>query len=76
MTSQAKEKENEIMDLRQVSDYLHIHPATVYRYARLGKIPAFKIGYDWRFHKQLIDKWILDKVAYNTTKKERRKANV
>ena len=59
----------DIMDLKEVAEYLHIHPATVYKYARAGKIPAFKIGYDWRFHKKIIDEWILDKVKDNARKK-------
>ncbi|MFC1594300.1 helix-turn-helix domain-containing protein [Candidatus Omnitrophota bacterium] len=68
-----KDTSRDIMDIKELADYLQIHPATVYKYARKGKIPAFKIGYDWRFHKKLIDKWILEKVDYNSNKKERRK---
>ena len=57
------------MDIKELAAYLQIHPATVYKYARLGKIPAFKIGSDWRFHKKLIDKWIVDKVNHNAKNK-------
>ena len=59
----------DIMDLKEVAEYLHIHPATVYKYARGGKIPAFKIGSDWRFHKKIIDEWILNKVKDNSQKR-------
>jgi excisionase family DNA binding protein len=64
----------EIMTAREVADYLALHPLTVHRYAREGKIPAFKIGTDWRFHKKYIEQWIRDKVIYNTTGKNRRRA--
>ena len=55
----------EIMNTKEVSEFLQLHPFTVNKLAREGKIPAFKIGADWRFHKRHIDKWIKEKVAYN-----------
>lgn len=68
------EKNNrEIMTAKEVADYLNIHPLTVHKYAREGKIPAFKIGTDWRFHKKYIEKWIQEKLEYNISGKERRK---
>ena len=66
-------KNKEIMTTKEVADYLMLHPLTVHRYAREGKIPAFKIGTDWRFHKRYIEKWIKEKVTYNVAGKERRK---
>lgn len=59
-------KSNEILTAKEVADYLHIHPLTVHRYAREGRIPAFKIGTDWRFHKKYIETWIKQKVSSNT----------
>ena len=58
-------KSNEILTAKQVAEYLHIHPLTVHRYAREGRIPAFKIGTDWRFHRKYIEKWIEQKVSSN-----------
>lgn len=66
-------KEKEIMTAKEVADYLHLHPLTVHRYAREGKIPAFKIGTDWRFHKKYIERWIHEKVAYNLNGRDRRR---
>jgi len=63
-------KEKEIMTAKEVAEYLNIHPLTVHRYAREGKIPAFKIGTDWRFHKKYIEKWIKEKSVYNASGKE------
>ena len=54
-------KLHEVLNLKEVADYLHVHPMTIYRYAKAGKIPAFKIGTDWRFHKKSIESWIKDK---------------
>jgi excisionase family DNA binding protein len=65
-------KNKEILTAKEVAEYLNIHPLTVHRYAREGKIPAFKIGTDWRFHKKYIEKWIKQKSDYQLHKKDRR----
>ncbi|MDD5347266.1 MAG: helix-turn-helix domain-containing protein [Candidatus Omnitrophica bacterium] len=56
-------KNKEILTAKEVAEYLHIHPLTVHRYAREGRIPAFKIGTDWRFHRKYIEKWIKQKLS-------------
>ncbi len=66
-------KSKEILTAKEVAEYLQIHPLTVHRYAREGKIPAFKIGTDWRFHKKYIEQWIKQKVSLNF---DNRKQNV
>ncbi len=66
-------KDKEILTAKEVADYLNLHPLTVHRYAREGKIPAFKIGTDWRFHKKYIERWIREKVTYNAGRTERRR---
>jgi len=58
-------KSKEILTAKEVAEYLHIHPLTVHRYAREGRIPAFKIGTDWRFHTKYIEKWIKQKLTAN-----------
>jgi len=54
--------DKEIMTAKEVAEYLNIHPLTVHKFAREGKIPAFKIGTDWRFHKKYIERWIKAKM--------------
>jgi excisionase family DNA binding protein len=46
-----------IITVAEVAKYLSLHPFTIYRMARNGKIPAFRVGEDWRFHRDAIDKW-------------------
>ena len=65
-------KDKEILTVKQLADYLSLHVLTVQRLARENKIPAFKIGTDWRFHKKYIDKWIRHKISTPQTK-ERQK---
>ena len=66
-------KTKDIMNTREVSNFLKLHPFTVNKLAREGKIPAFKIGSDWRFHCQHIERWINEKIVYQQQDSERRK---
>jgi excisionase family DNA binding protein len=45
------------MTVDEVASYLKVHPATIYRLLKRGALPAFKVGYDWRFSKEAIDDW-------------------
>lgn len=47
----------EIMTLEEVAKYLKLKPQTIYTWAQSGKIPAAKLGKEWRFRKSVIDKW-------------------
>lgn len=46
------------MTITQVAEYLNIRKLTIYKLAREGALPAFKVGGQWRFKKELLDKWI------------------
>ena len=48
----------ETLTPNEVAKSLQLHPFTVTRLAREGKIPAFKIGGSWRFRKDEFEKWI------------------
>lgn len=65
-------KDKDILTAKEVAEYLNLHPLTVHRYAREGKIPAFKIGSDWRFHMKYLEKWIKQKLIYNLRGKEKK----
>jgi excisionase family DNA binding protein len=42
----------------EVLGYLHINLRTVYRLIKAGKIPAVRVGRQWRFRKRDIDAWL------------------
>lgn len=48
----------EILTAQEVAKYLRIHPYTVKRLAREGKLPGFKVGEQWRFQQNAINKFI------------------
>jgi len=45
------------MTLEEVADYLKLKPQTIYTWAQEKKIPAAKLGKEWRFKKSIIDEW-------------------
>jgi PTS system nitrogen regulatory IIA component len=48
---------DEIMTLEEVAKYLKLKPQTIYTWAQKNKIPAAKLGKEWRFRRSVIDKW-------------------
>lgn len=42
----------------EIAKILQLHPFTVTRLAREGKIPAFKVGGVWRVRKDQFERWI------------------
>lgn len=47
-----------LLTLEEVADYLRLSKDTVYRLANTGKLPASKVGNQWRFRKLDVDQWI------------------
>jgi len=54
--------EDKIMTLEEVAEYLRVKPQTIYTWAQEKKIPAAKLGKEWRFRKSIIDKWFNDSI--------------
>ncbi|MBN1481888.1 DNA-binding protein [candidate division KSB1 bacterium] len=48
---------DEIMTIEEVAAYLRLKPQTIYTWAQEGKIPAAKLGNQWRFKRSVIDRW-------------------
>ena len=40
-----------IMTLGELAEFLKAHPTTIYRLLREQRIPAFRVGSEWRFHR-------------------------
>lgn len=49
---------NNIMTIKEVSEYLKLKEKTAYALAARGDIPGFKVGGSWRFRITEIEKWI------------------
>jgi excisionase family DNA binding protein len=48
-----------VLTLEEVAVCLQVHRSTIYRLLRQGKLPGFRIGSDWRFNLEEIDRWRL-----------------
>jgi len=44
--------------IEEVAEHIQVHKDTIRNWIRDGKIPAHKIGKQWRFRLSEIDKWI------------------
>jgi excisionase family DNA binding protein len=49
--------DRKVLTVAELCDYLRVHKTTVYRLIKRGEIPAFRIGSDWRFNIETIEKW-------------------
>ena len=55
---------NEILTIDEVARYLRLTPQTIYKWAQEKRIPAVKLGKEWRFRRSVIDKWFDDQVQW------------
>ena len=50
---------SEIMKPKEVARYLKWSLLTVYKHARQGTLPGFRVGNSWRFDKKTIDESLI-----------------
>jgi excisionase family DNA binding protein len=48
---------DQIYTIKELSDRLRVHPTTIYRLLRQGRLPAFRVGSNWRFSHLAIEQW-------------------
>jgi excisionase family DNA binding protein len=46
------------LTLSEVAKYLRVSKETVYKLAQQSRIPASKLGNQWRFKQELVDQWL------------------
>jgi excisionase family DNA binding protein len=51
-------EDDSFLTTEEVLSYLHLNLRTVYRLIRTGRLPAFRVGRQWRFRKEDIDAWL------------------
>ena len=50
--------DEEFLTTEDVLEYLQVNLRTVYRLIKAGRIPAIRVGRQWRFRKRDIDAWL------------------
>ena len=56
-----RDSTDEILTIKEASQFLKIGKTTLYKLARNGEIPARKVGREWRFVKSELIKWLKEK---------------
>ena len=52
---------------KEVAQYLRVNPYTVYRLVSQKKIPAYKVGSQWRFKRSVLDHWLKTQLNVSST---------
>lgn len=60
----------EVLSVKEASALLQVGKNTLYRYVKMGVIPAFRIGKILRFHKESLEKWMEERGAENISIKK------
>jgi excisionase family DNA binding protein len=50
---------DELMNVKEAATYLRVNYMTVYKMVQKRRIPATKVGGNWRFKKEILDEWLL-----------------
>jgi len=51
----ARERASKLLTVAEVADLLRINKSTVYRMAKQGRLPATRVGRQWRFRESVLD---------------------
>lgn len=52
------DKNDEILTITELSEWLKVAEKTLYSHAQKGIIPGFRIGSAWRFRRRDIENWV------------------
>lgn len=63
----------EVLSLTEACQILRLAKPTLYGYVRRGEIPAFKLGRSWKFHKNSLDQWLIERVKQQTQARKQSK---
>jgi excisionase family DNA binding protein len=53
----------DLLTTKELQTILHVDRTTIYRMAESGRLPAVKVGGQWRFPRQQIDGWLRQRMA-------------
>jgi excisionase family DNA binding protein len=60
---------SEVMTLQQLATYLCIPRSTIYRLVQTGRLPAFKVGRQWRVSLKAVQNYLLQNYEQKTGQK-------
>jgi len=62
LKDQPRRQRTQIMTPKEAAKYLGFHLVTIYRLLKKQEIPATKIGGQWRFKKDVLDAWLMNRM--------------
>lgn len=60
--------EDDVLDADEASAWLKIPKSTLYKLCTEGDVPCAKVGRHWRFHRETLEHWFLDRSKMKTKK--------
>lgn len=60
----------EILNIKELSEYLKISNSTIRRMISNKKIPYFQLSNQYFFNKEIINNWINNQIEFNYQRKE------
>jgi excisionase family DNA binding protein len=58
LQARAEQQNRVLMTVKDVATYLSVTERTIYRLVKDNRLPAFKVGGQWRFKADILDAWI------------------
>ena len=56
-----KESPHEVLTVKEVGSLLRVNSSTIYKLIRAGQIPTFRVGSEWRFRRDRIERWMAER---------------
>ena len=53
----------DVLNAEQAAAYMKVNKRTLYKLAKEGKIPAIRIGREWRFSRAALEKYVRARVS-------------
>ena len=61
---------DQYLSITDVAERLGVNATTVYRLTQKGRLPAFKVGNQWRFSSEQLERWVVDQMTIEWFKSE------
>ena len=61
MPNEKQIKHDDVLNADEASTWLKIPKSTLYKLCSEGELPAAKVGRHWRFHRETLEQWLLEK---------------
>ncbi len=67
--------QDEVLTIDELAAYLKVSKSTLYKLVQEGKIPGQKVGKHWRFHRDVIQRWLTDVILPTVLRSSLKKIN-